>query len=202
MQHEGNRLGSNWDVCGVFNVMIRKFHNKERNSSLRNENLLKMNSPAGHPGCRWVCFFIRTDFEKFSIASHAHHRIICSEWVPSEWVSKQLIKMSRNKSVIKINKLQINASGKNMNRRKCHLVWIRREICKFQGLCKSEHGPDMFKTLTDGLEWCGLLWCFYQLFGLSFWRHPFTADDPLVNKWFNDTFLQICSDKDTSSSTS
>ncbi len=22
---------------------------------------------------------------------------------------------------------------------------------------------------------CGLLWCFYQLFGLSFWRHPFTS---------------------------
>ncbi len=28
-----------------------------------------------------------------------------------------------------------------------------------------------------GVVWitCGLLWCFYQLFGLSFWRHPFTA---------------------------
>ncbi len=35
------------------------------------------------------------------------------------------------------------------------------------------------KTLIDGLEWCGLLWCFYQLFGLSFWRHPFTSDEPL-----------------------
>ncbi len=31
---------------------------------------------------------------------------------------------------------------------------------------------------------CGLLWCFYQLFGLSFWRHPFTAEDPLVSKWW------------------
>ncbi len=38
---------------------------------------------------------------------------------------------------------------------------------------------------------CGLLWCFYQLFGLSFWRHPFTAEDPLVSKWWNATFLQI-----------
>ncbi len=27
---------------------------------------------------------------------------------------------------------------------------------------------------------CGLLWCFYQL---SFWRHPFTDEDPLVSKW-------------------
>ncbi len=45
--------------------------------------------------------------------------------------------------------------------------------------------------LIDGLEWCELLWCFYQLFGLSFWRHPFTEEDPLVSKWWNATFLQI-----------
>ncbi len=49
------------------------------------------------------------------------------------------------------------------------------------------------KTWMDELEWCGLLWCFYQLFGFSFWRHPFTAEDPLVSKWCNATFLQICS---------
>ncbi len=24
------------------------------------------------------------------------------------------------------------------------------------------------------------------------WRHPFTAEDPLVSKWFNAKFLQIC----------
>ncbi len=41
------------------------------------------------------------------------------------------------------------------------------------------------------MEWCGLLWCFYQLFGLSFWRHPFTAEHPWVSKWCNATFLQI-----------
>ncbi len=30
---------------------------------------------------------------------------------------------------------------------------------------------------------CELLWSFsQQLFGLSFWRHPFTAEDPLLNK--------------------
>ncbi len=64
-------------------------------------------------------------------------------------------------------------------------------------------------TLQDvnwwtGVVWitCGLLWCFYQLFGLSFWRHPFTADDPLVSKWCNATFLQICSNEETNSSTS
>ncbi len=49
----------------------------------------------------------------------------------------------------------------------------------------------LLKMLTDGLEWCGLLWCFYQLFGLSFWRHPFTAEHPLLRKWCNATFRQI-----------
>ncbi len=46
-----------------------------------------------------------------------------------------------------------------------------------------------------------LLWSFYQLFGLSFWRHPFTAEDPLLSKWCNVTFLQICSDEETNTST-
>ncbi len=49
----------------------------------------------------------------------------------------------------------------------------------------------LLKMLLDGLEWCGLLWCFYQMFGLSFWRHPFTAEHPLLSKWCNATFLQI-----------
>ncbi len=38
----------------------------------------------------------------------------------------------------------------------------------------------------DRLEWCGLhVDCdvFNQLFGLSFWRYPFTAKDPLVSKF-------------------
>ncbi len=37
---------------------------------------------------------------------------------------------------------------------------------------------------------------FYQLFELSFWRHPFTTEDPLVSKWYNVEFLQICSDEE------
>ncbi len=43
------------------------------------------------------------------------------------------------------------------------------------------------------MNWTGLLWCFYQLFGVSFWRHPFTVEDPLWSKWWNAKFLQICS---------
>ncbi len=53
------------------------------------------------------------------------------------------------------------------------------------------------QDITDGLDWCELLWCFYQLFGLSFWRHPFTAEDPLVSKWSNATFSK--SDEETNS---
>ncbi len=33
-------------------------------------------------------------------------------------------------------------------------------------------------------------------------RHPFTVEDPLVNKWCYAEFLQICSDGETNSSTS
>ncbi len=64
----------------------------KRNSSPKNEHLLTMYSPSGHPRCRWVCFFMGIDLEKFSITSLAHQWIVCSEWVPSEWESKQLIK--------------------------------------------------------------------------------------------------------------
>ncbi len=48
-------------------------------------------SPSGQ---RLVCFFIWTDLEKFSITLLAHQWILCSEWVPSQWESKQLIKTS------------------------------------------------------------------------------------------------------------
>ncbi len=54
-----------------------------------------------------------------------------------------------------------------------------------------------------GFMWItyGLLWCFYQLFGLTFWWHPFTAEDPLVNKWCNVKYHQICFDEEADSST-
>ncbi len=35
-----------------------------------------------------------------------------------------------------------------------------------------------FKDGT-GVDYCDD----FIMFGLSFWRHPFTADDPLVSKW-------------------
>ncbi len=44
-----------------------------------------------------MSLFLVTDLEKFIyliIISLAHQWILCSEWVPSEWESKQLIKSS------------------------------------------------------------------------------------------------------------
>ncbi len=41
------------------------------------------------------------------------------------------------------------------------------------------------------VDYYDVLW----VFGLSFWRHPFTADNLLVSKWCNAKFLQICSNE-------
>ncbi len=38
--------------------------------------------------------------------------------------------------------------------------------------------------------WNEKLFFFYQLFGISFWRHPFNAEDAFVNKWCNAKFLK------------
>ncbi len=92
-----------------------------------------------HP---WCDFFIKTDLEKCSITSLVHSWILCSEWVPSEWESKQLIKTSETSYSPSINVFRSN---------------------KIRGFNK-------------------LLRCFYQLFELLFWRHPFAAEDPLKNK--------------------
>ncbi len=62
------------------------------------------------------------------------------------------------------------------------------------------HSFSLHKTLIDGLDSCGLLWCFYQRFGLSFWR--IAVFTPLVSKWCNAKLLQICSDEEINSSTS
>ncbi len=51
------------------------------------------------------------------------------------------------------------------------------------------------------MDWSGVdyLWSIVMFLpaGLSIWRHPFTAEDPLLSKWCNATFLQICSDEET-----
>ncbi len=114
--------------------------NTARNSSPKNENLLKMYSPSGHPRW-WVCFFIGTDLEKFSVRSHAHKWIFKSEWVPSEWESKhhnnpQVIQMTPvkpkmwvcNKSTIELQTVVKYKSSILLSLLKNSLAWIRREM--------------------------------------------------------------------------
>ncbi len=43
----------------------------------------------------------------------------------------------------------------------------------------------------EDFEWW-IEWSFYHLFDLSFLQNPFTAEDPLIRKWCNAKFLQIC----------
>ncbi len=49
--------------------------------------------------------------------------------------------------------------------------------------------------LNDRLQSCGLFVNYWDVFispiGLWFWRHLFTAEDPMVSKWCNDKFLKI-----------
>ncbi len=73
------------EVLGVFKGIV---HSKMK-------IFWKVCSLSGHSRCRWVCYFIGRDLDKFRITSLAHQWIICSEWVPSEWESKQLIKTSQ-----------------------------------------------------------------------------------------------------------
>ncbi len=68
-------------------------------------------------------------------------------------------------------------------------------ICFFQTCIFS-----LLKTLTDGLEWCGLLWCFYQcLDSHSDGTHSLLS----IHWWDTDAMLHFSkSDEETNSSTS
>ncbi len=79
------------------------------------------------------------------------------------------------------------------------LQWMGAVRMRVQ-ITDKNNGPLLFTSKDvnwwSGVMWitCGLVWCFYQLFGL--WRQPFAAvhfhaEDPLVIKWWNATFLKI-----------
>ncbi len=145
--------------------------------------------------------------------------MLCSEWVPSEWESKQL----NNKSTIK--------TFLTWNRGSCfRLFWLVNSAWSVQislliqtrllFIWRKRYYMDsyfnwnwfevknilmvyLFLTnmqllLYPDVNWwtwvvwitCGLLLCFYQLFGLSFWRHPFTAEHP--GNWANWISFSFC----------
>ncbi len=69
-------------------------------------------------------------------------------------------------------------------------------------ICSQTCSFSLHNTLIDGPEWCELLVDYCELFGFSFWRHPFTAEDPLASKLYNAKILKICSDEETNLYTS
>ncbi len=136
--------------------------------SLKNEYLLKkMYFHSGHSRWRWVCLFVGTNLEKFSIASLAHQWILCGEWVPSELESKQLIKHHNNPQVIHSQSIDFGGIGE----KQC--VWnksikaffhsiafsseklivrIRREICTDQAPFTSKNSPQFYLHMSVDFE--------------------------------------------------
>ncbi len=79
--------------------------------------------------------------------------------------------------------------------------WFENALMLDLFLANTQLFSSKYINWWTGVVWitCGLLWCFHQLFGLSFWRHPFTAEHPLLSKWWNDKLHQNCSDEETNS---
>ncbi len=84
----------------------------------------------------------------------------------------------------------------------CYLFYICLYILMSGLFLNNEFFPSLDVKWWTGVVWiaCWLLWCVYQLFGLSLWWHPFTTQDPLVKKWCNAKFLQISLNEEINSS--
>ncbi len=108
--------------------------------------------------------------------------------------------------------------------KKSCLVWIRREICTDQAAFTSQNqyvggtfsleevlllitnyilawnDSLKLKHFNDGLEWCGLWWCFYQLMDS---HSDGTHSLQRIHCWVSDVTLHFSkSDEETNSSTS
>ncbi len=88
----------------------------------------------------------------------------------------------------------------------CYYGLLTTDMLKrLDGFVSHKHSFSLHKMLIDGLEWCGLIVNYCDVFIScldSFWRYPFTAEDPLVSKLYNAQCLQIYFDEETSSSRS
>ncbi len=159
----------------------------------------------------WLTLGVWEYSEECSIASLTHQWMLCSEWVPSEWESKQLIKHQQIKKsllcIILLSPVK-RSSGLNQERNMhwsstvyeqkwskkyfkqicgCILMWETALLwIKCMESCFGQKLLLMMDLESQDVNW----WTVYQLFGLSFWRHPFTAEHPLLRQWWNDTFLK------------
>ncbi len=75
-----------WDKYAIFLTLYNNIFTM-RFSFLKGivQPEMKIYLSSGHRRCRLLCFFIGTDWEKFSIISLAHQWILCGEWVPSKY---------------------------------------------------------------------------------------------------------------------
>ncbi len=166
-----------------------------------------MYSSSNHPRCKWVCSSSKQIWRNVAL----HHLLISgSEWVPSQsnsspsinilWSKKlcekdvmncplSIILLSPVKKSSRLNQeINMHQSSSVSKPKQLKMKRDYGILSRSDGL-KLKHLNDGFVDINwwTGVVWItyGLLWCFYQLFGLSFWRHPFTAEHPLVSKWWN-----------------
>ncbi len=154
-----------------------------------------MYSLSGHPRCRGVWRIITSLIHQWMGAVRmrvqtADKKIITSSLNNPEPLNKLVSDKKKH-----LDGLVGTSNGCFMRKYKS---WIRRETC----IDEKKHGSKLkqpqwwicflqtrrfwlLKMLINGLEWYRDV--FNQLFGLSFWRHPFTAEDSLVSKWCNAT---------------
>ncbi len=120
--------------------------------------------------------------------------MLCSEWVPSEWESKQLIKTSQQSTSndLKRQKLVNSAWSVQISlliQTRPPFHWMKHYYglwtLYFSNGLNLETPINTQLLLSQIINW----WTgvdYYDVFiRLSFWRHPFTAEHPLLRHWCN-----------------
>jgi len=96
----------------------------------------------------------------WSIASVSHQWMLCSEWVPSKWESKQLIKHLNNPRVI-----YSSPSVNVLRRQKMHVLTNKSNIKRFwtSNLCFWLKYKSFIHNIFSSSEKNGLVWIRRQI---------------------------------------
>ncbi len=72
-------------ICAQLSAQLRivRYNKNKRYSSPRNENVMFICLPPGHPRCRWLCFFSRTQIKIFN-----SNVAVCQSYNGSQWDSR------------------------------------------------------------------------------------------------------------------
>ncbi len=119
-----------------------------------------MYSASSHSKCRWVCFFMGTDLEKFSSTSLTHQWTLCSEWVPSECLSHHNLSTYWVRSVFAVQiSLLIQTRLLFHWRKQYYGLWTRILAGKQQFKVKNISITDVtLFTSYDINWWTGVVW--------------------------------------------